>query len=523
MTAIDAPPAEPEWLARERAEADAHAPRTGQPASRTPPHSLDAEEALLGACLLSTQAIDDALDAGLEAQHFYAPRHATIFDAVTTLYAEGKAHDPIAVAAHLQTAGHPEITAAVLVDLEHHATSSSAGTYATQVLDRARARRLIGVGSEVAQLGWDNPTDVAQAEETARALIAQVVERRTERVAFEDVAAAMRGEVPAILPTILTRTDDQALIYPGLLHWLMGDPGKGKTWIEILAAAEVIGNGGKVLLLDWEGNRRIIGDRFAALGLSPEQVADGLHYWRPPRLDRHLVADLADRVRDEAIDLCCYDGVAKALARNDYDEDRAPDVLGWLELAVHPITEAGAAALVLDHLKKDKEGAGLWPRGSGAKQGEVSGAAWKVVPRVAFSRRKAGHFDLIQAKDREGFVGEDGSVVAQCHATPARGLLQLVLEPPPGDGTFQPTVYMERVSKFLELTTVPDGEAVSQKMIEDGVKGKAEHIRSAIAHLVAGGYVVKGLDGRPSHHHGLVRQYRDGGGSAPVDDDTGGF
>ena len=517
MTALDAPPTEPEWLARERAEADAHAPRTGKPAQRVPPHSIDAETALLGACLLSTQAIDDALDAGLETQHFYSPRHATIFDGVTDLYAQGKAHDPIAVATHLQTAGHPQITASVLVELEGHTTSTSAATYAGHIIERWRSRRLIGVGSEVAQLGWDNPTDVAQAEETARTLIASVVERRTERVVFEDVAAAMRGEVPTITPTILTRTDGQALIYHGLLHWLMGDPGKGKTWIEILAAAEVITNGGKVLMLDWEGNRRIIGDRFAALGLTPEQIADGLHYWRPPRLDRHLVADLADRVRDEAIDLCCYDGVAKALARNDYDEDRAPDVLGWLELAVHPITEAGAAALVLDHLKKDKEGAGLWPRGSGAKQGEVSGAAWKVTPRVAFSRRKAGHFDLIQAKDREGFVGEDGSVVAQCHATPRAGLLEMVLRPPVG-GEFEPTGYMEKVSRFLEDQAGDD--IVTQNDIEKGVHGGAEHIRSALAALVKRGHIDRVKAGR-ARNHVLLKPYREND-PAP-DDDPGEF
>ena len=517
MTATDAPPAEPDWLIAERAEADAHAPRHGQPARRTPPHNLDAEEALLGACLLAPTAIDDALDAGLEAHHFYAPRHQHVYDAVTTLYAEGKAHDPIAVAAHLATVGHPDITAAVLVELETHTTSTAAATYAAHIIDRHRARRLIGVGSEVAQLGWDNPRDIGQAEETARTLIAQVVERRTGNVDFEDVAAAMRGEVAPVVPTILHRTDGQALIYPGLLHWLMGDPGKGKTWVQVMACAEVILNGGKALLLDWEGNRRIIGDRFAAIGLSPQQVQDGLYYWRPPRLDRTMVAALAELVADQAVDICCYDGVAKALARNDYNEDAASDVLAWLELAVHPITEAGAAALVLDHLKKDKDSAGLWPRGSGAKQGEVSGAAWKVTPRVAFSRQKAGHFDLIQAKDREGYVGEDGSTVAQCYATPSGGLLQLDLRPPIG-GEFEPTMYMERVSRFIEDQPLSGG-VLSQNDIEQGVTGKATHIRAAIAALVKHGHIDRVKVGTERDHR-IVKTYREDAPTRPTDDPT---
>lgn len=478
---------------------------------RTPPHNPQAEAAVIGACLLNPKAVTDALE-HLNGDEFYTPNHARIWDAICALHTAGTPIDPVTVADQLQTTGHLELVGgtAALVDLETATpTTSNAGHYARIVAQHATLRRLIAAGDHIAQIGWDQPADIGAAVTAARGRIDRIAERVTvgDAIDFENVAAAMRGEVDPVEPAILHRTDGQALIYPGLLHWLMGDPGKGKTWIQLLACAQTIQRGASVMLLDWEGNRRMIGDRLKALGITPEQVEQHLLYWRPPPLTASNVATLAEQVAERRVELVCYDGVAKALARNDYDEDRAPDVLAWLELAVHPLTEQGAAALVLDHLKKDKDGAGLWPRGSGAKQGEVSGAAWKVAPRTAFSRRKAGHFDLIQAKDREGFVGEDGSVVARCHVEPAGELIHLTLDPPDDPGDFKPTVYMERVSRFIEDS--PAGELLSQRSIEAAVHGKSELVRDAIAHLVRGGYVERGANGTPKWNHSSVRPYRD--------------
>ncbi len=56
---------------------------------RIPPHNLEAEESLLGAMLLSR----DAIAAGMErctADDFYKPAHSHGFDAVVSLYAKGE-------------------------------------------------------------------------------------------------------------------------------------------------------------------------------------------------------------------------------------------------------------------------------------------------------------------------------------------------------------------------------------------------------------------------------------------------
>ena len=64
----------------------------GLPSSelRQPPNNQEAELALLGAMLFSTQAIADALEAGIKDWHFYSPAHAAIYLAITELDMAGQ-------------------------------------------------------------------------------------------------------------------------------------------------------------------------------------------------------------------------------------------------------------------------------------------------------------------------------------------------------------------------------------------------------------------------------------------------
>ena len=71
---------------------------------RVPPHNLAAEESLLGAMLLSRDAIS-AASMICSADDFYKPAHGHIFDAVTTLYSRGEPADPVTVADELSRAG----------------------------------------------------------------------------------------------------------------------------------------------------------------------------------------------------------------------------------------------------------------------------------------------------------------------------------------------------------------------------------------------------------------------------------
>src|SRR5947199_4059468 len=70
---------------------------------RVPPHNLQAEESLLGAMLLSRDAIVDAVEI-CRTDDFYKPGHGHVFEAITALYGQGEPVDPVTVADELRRA-----------------------------------------------------------------------------------------------------------------------------------------------------------------------------------------------------------------------------------------------------------------------------------------------------------------------------------------------------------------------------------------------------------------------------------
>ena len=58
------------------------------------PHNLEAEQALLGALLVDNRALENVGDI-IKAEHFFAPVHQRIFDAVRKMADRGQNADPI--------------------------------------------------------------------------------------------------------------------------------------------------------------------------------------------------------------------------------------------------------------------------------------------------------------------------------------------------------------------------------------------------------------------------------------------
>jgi replicative DNA helicase len=154
--------------------------RARQGGPRVPPHNLDAEQSLLGAMLLSRDAIAAAVEF-CRAEDFYKPAHAHIFDAITTLYSRGEPADPVTVADELGRAGLLDaaggLQALVALQADTPATTN-AGRYAEIVEEHALLRRLIGVAGEIAEMGYSVPEDVTAAVDQAEALVFDIAERR---------------------------------------------------------------------------------------------------------------------------------------------------------------------------------------------------------------------------------------------------------------------------------------------------------------------------------------------------------
>jgi replicative DNA helicase len=148
---------------------------------RVPPHNIEAEESLLGALLLSREAIAVVAEAGLEPGDFYKPAHQHIYEAIKALAGAGVPVDPVTVGDELRRTGLLDELggSAVLVELQNATPAiSSAARYAKIVQDTAMLRRLIGVASQIAELAYNEPDDVTKALDEAETKVFEVAERR---------------------------------------------------------------------------------------------------------------------------------------------------------------------------------------------------------------------------------------------------------------------------------------------------------------------------------------------------------
>lgn len=169
---------------------------------RTPPHDIQAEQSVLGGMLLSKDAITQVVEI-IRSADFYRPAHQIIYDAVVDLFSRGEPVDAISVNAELTKRG--EVTrvggAPYLHTLtEAIPTAANAGYYAKIVSDRAVLRRLVEVGTRIAQIGYTGDGEVDDLVDHAQAEIYRVAEKHTgeDYLALADIMPGALDEIEAI-------------------------------------------------------------------------------------------------------------------------------------------------------------------------------------------------------------------------------------------------------------------------------------------------------------------------------------
>ena len=155
-------------------------PAARRSSSRTPPHNLEVEESLLGAMLLSREAIADAVEL-VGPGDFYKPSHGHIFEAISSLYSAGEPVDVVTVAAELQRVELLDAiggSASLFAMQASTPAVSNAARYSRIIEELALLRRLIGVAGEIAELGYEIPDDVTKVVDLAESLVFDVAQRR---------------------------------------------------------------------------------------------------------------------------------------------------------------------------------------------------------------------------------------------------------------------------------------------------------------------------------------------------------
>ena len=169
-----------------------------------PPHSVEAEQAVLGGLLLDPAAWENVADVVTQ-QDFYRPDHQLIFDAIGALAGEGKPCDVVTVSQHLESTGKLE-SAGGLAYLGSVArdtpTAANVRAYAEIVRERSLLRQLIRAGTDIAADVYNNKGESAR----------DLVDRAEQRV-FDIAEGSFRkreGAVPVrqLLPGVIDQIDE---------------------------------------------------------------------------------------------------------------------------------------------------------------------------------------------------------------------------------------------------------------------------------------------------------------------------
>lgn len=211
---------------------------------RVPPQDIAAEQCVLGAMLQSKDAIADVVEL-LRTGDFYRPNHATVFDTILDLFAQGEPADAITVTAALAQAGQlAKVGGAPYLHtlLEAVPLAANATYYARIVAKQAVMRRLVEAGMKVTQLGYgEDGRDVDDAVDLAQQAVYDVTERRVSEdfAVLAEMLQPTLDEIEAVgahggtmtgVPTGFSDLDRLLNgLHAGQLIVVAGRPGLGKA------------------------------------------------------------------------------------------------------------------------------------------------------------------------------------------------------------------------------------------------------------------------------------------------------
>ncbi len=169
---------------------------------RTPPHSIEAEQAVLGGLLLDTNAWDQVGDS-VSADDFYRPDHRLIFDAICALAAESKPCDVVTVSEYLERRARLDDAGglAYLGTLARDTpTAANVRAYAQIVKERALLRGLISAGTSIVSSVFnDEGLTARELVNLAEQKVFEIAERGSRRT---DGAQPVRAMLPALIDKI---------------------------------------------------------------------------------------------------------------------------------------------------------------------------------------------------------------------------------------------------------------------------------------------------------------------------------
>ena len=218
-----------------------------------PPQNIEAEQAVLGAIFLNTDALADAMEY-IEADDFYKRSHQLLFQAMVDLNNNSEAIDVLTVQNYLSTNNQLDDVGGVAYIAELATsvpTAANAGYYAKIVEEKSMLRRLISTATNIITQANNNDEDVPSLLDSAERQIMDVSERKN-RSGFREIKDVLNEALNDVdrlsqqseditgLPTGYREFDKMtAGLQPDNLIILAARPAVGKTAFALNIAQNV--------------------------------------------------------------------------------------------------------------------------------------------------------------------------------------------------------------------------------------------------------------------------------------------
>ena len=241
-------------------------------ALKVPPHSVEAEQSLLGGLLLDNQAFDKIADL-VSADDFYRDDHRRLFRHISKLIEQAKPADVVTVAESVEASEDKDRTGgpAYLGSLAQNTPSAlNIRRYAELVRERSVQRRLAQVATEIAESALGpSGKDVGQLLDEAETRILEVGEKGQRGTqGFEQIQPVLarvferidhlfrqenKSDVTGVPTGFIDLDEKTAGLQPGELIIVAGRPSMGKTALALNFAEHVaVKNGIPVAIFSME-------------------------------------------------------------------------------------------------------------------------------------------------------------------------------------------------------------------------------------------------------------------------------
>lgn len=394
--------------------------------NREIPHSIDAEQSVLGAMFLTKKALEKALET-LDSSEFYLDKHAKIFECIKALNEKGNSVDLTTVTdelnnrSWLKQVGDIDYLTEII---ESVPSASNIDEYIKIVEDKSILRRLIDEATSIITDSYNMNNNLTDVIEEAEKKIFNVSKslRSTEFKPIQEVLyktqadleklSTNKGEITGIPSGFYELDKLTSGFHPHELIIIAARPGMGKTAIALNMVTNMAINSKKTVALF---NMEMGAEQLATRMLSSVGQIDG------------------SKLKTGALEHSDWKRVNEAISRlsstNIYIDDTAGNTVGEIrskcrKLATSP---SGLDIVVIDYLTliqgNSKNGANRQQEVADISRALKTMAMELNIPVIALSQLSRG----IEKRDdkkpmlsdlrESGAIEQDADIVAFLHCT----------------------------------------------------------------------------------------------------------